>query len=330
VPGLPGYISLDGDLSVASLQALACFYRQDAAPRGFYIGREPVRTLPAVVGRGQWVFVDDGRTWVAVYPLRATDLGGSPPPRLLPGDRHVFLQVDNWRPAKPAHPDLVQLMHCRSGFLLALGDRTEYPDFAAFRQAMLDSQIDEQCQGNCDRVQWTAGKKTLRLGWDVYEDRYLERSVDAATQDPWPHFDGAEYVQGVCEVRRGRAVATTRSNPQKSLWLLALDASQTYVVYQPYPQQVMPLALETPLGRVSTLNFPFGKLVLRKLRAAQGETLHLEIDAEYPARAAMVAELEVQGAKGPLTAVINGRPAPWCARDQRGVWHVSPYAGDAQ
>jgi hypothetical protein len=330
VPGLPGFIALDGDLSLASLQALACFYREDAGPRGFYIGREPVRTLPAVVGHGQWVFVDDGRTWVAVYPLRATDLGGSGPPRLVQGDRHVFLQVDNWRPAKPAHPDLKPLMHCRSGFLLALGDRTEHHDFIAFRQAMLDSRIEEQCDGNFDRVQWTVGKKTLRLGWDVYEDRYLERSVDAATQDPWPHFTCAEYAQGMCEVRRGRAVATTRSNPQKSLWLLALDASQTYVVYQPYPGQVMPLALETPLGRVSTLNFPFGKLVLRKLRPADGETLRLEIDAEYPAQAATVAELEIQGAKGPVTAVINGQPALRCAKDERGVWHVSPFAEDAK
>jgi len=125
-------------------------------------------------------------------------------------------------------------------------------------------------------------------------------------------------------------VATTRSNPQKSLWLLALDASQTYVVYQPYPGQVMPLALETPLGRVSTLNFPFGKLVLRKLRPADGETLRLEIDAEYPAQAATVAELEIQGAKGPVTAVINGQPALRCAKDERGVWHVSPFAEDAK
>ena len=27
-------------------------------------------------------------------------------------------------------------------------------------------------------------RETLRLGWDVYEDRYLECSVDAATETP--------------------------------------------------------------------------------------------------------------------------------------------------
>ena len=124
-------------------------------------------------------------------------------------------------------------------------------------------------------------------------------------------------------------MATTRSNPQKSLWLLALDASQTYVVYQPHPQQVMPLALETPLGRVSTLNFPFGKAVLRKLRAADGETVHLEIDAEYPPQAAMAAELEILRA-GPGHG-RRQRPSPPRAvreKDERGAWHISPYADD--
>jgi hypothetical protein len=329
VPGLPGYVSLEGDLSVASLQALACFYREDAAPHGFFIDRAPVQALPAEVGRRQWLFVDDGRTWIGVYPLEATDLGGSQPPQLVQGDRHLFLQVDNWRPADPAHPDPAQLLHCRSGFLLALGDRTEYPDFATFQQTMLESKIDEHCVDNTDRVQWTAGQKTLRLGWDAYEDRYLERSVDGVTQDPWPKFDCSEYVQGVCEVRVGQATATTRSHPQESLWLLALDAAQTYVVYQPNPQQIMPLTLETALGRVSARNFPFGKLVFRKQHAAGNENVQLEIDAEYPTQPAFVAELEIHDVKGSLTATINGRPAPHCAKDAHGVWHVSIYADPA-
>jgi hypothetical protein len=219
------------------------------------------------------------------------------------------------------------LLHCRSGFLLAIGDRTDYATFDSFRRAMLDSKIEERCDGNADRVQWTAGAKTLRLGWDAYEDRYLERSVDGVTQDPWPSFRCEEYAQGMCEVRCGRATATTRSNPQKALWLLALDAVRTYVVFQPYPGQVMPLALETPVGRASALNFPFGKLVLRK--PVEKEPARLEIDAEYPAHPAFAAEVEVQGVQGPLTATINGQPAAVCRKDQRGVWHVSPEPGDA-
>lgn len=327
VPGGSRYVTLDGDLSVASLQALACFYRQDAGPRGFFIGRQPVRELPAVVGRKMWVFLDDGRTWAAVYPLEASDLGGSQPPRLVAGDRHVFLQVDNWRPPRPAHPDVAQLLNCRSGFLLALGDRTQYADFTAFREAILASQIAETCQGSADRVAWTMAGKTMRLGWDVYEDRYLERSVDGATQDPWPRFSSPEYAQGMCQVRRGDVVLATRTGPQLPLWLLALPARPAYVAYQPNPGEVIPLSLDTPLGRLSTIRFPFGKLVLsRQHLPHESETLHLEIDAEYPQTAAFVAELEVQGARQPVTATINGRPAAVCRKDERGLWHVSPYA----
>ena len=70
---VPQTRNLDRDLSVASLQALACFYREGASPRGFYIGRESVRELPAAVGR-QWVFVDDGETWVGVAALASAAL----------------------------------------------------------------------------------------------------------------------------------------------------------------------------------------------------------------------------------------------------------------
>jgi hypothetical protein len=187
---------------------------------------------------------------------------------------------------------------------------------------MLGSKIDQQRDGNAERVEWTARKTTLRLGWDVYEDRYLERSVNGMTQDPWPKFQGAEYAQHVCEVRVGAATATARANPQEPLWLLALDAAKTYVVYQPNPRQVVPLALETPLGRVSTRNFPFGKLVFRKRNAGKEEGVMLEIDAQYPAQPSFVEELEVQGARGVLTAIINGQPAPCLKKDTRGTWHV--------
>jgi hypothetical protein len=325
VPGLPGYVTLDGDLSVASLQALACFYREDASPRGFSIDREPVRDLPAVVGRGQWVFVDDGPTWIAVRPLTPTDLGGSRPARLVRGDRHVFLEVDNWRPAQPGHPDLDRLMHCRSGFLTAVGDRTDYADFEHFRQAILDSRVEERCEGNADRVQWTAGKQTMCLNWDVYEDRYLERSVDGATQDPWPRFSCAEYAQGLCVVRRGRAVATTSPSPKTPVWLLALDRTETYVVYQPDPGKAVPLVLDCPLGRVSAPSFPLGKLVFRRASPEKGDAVQLEIDAQYPAQPAYVTELEIRNVRGPLRATINGRPAAG-HRDDHGVWHVAPEA----
>jgi hypothetical protein len=326
VPGVPGYVSFDGDLAVTSLQALACFYREDISPHGFFIGDAPVRAFPATVAPGQWVFVDDGATWVAVRPLETTDLGGAQPPRLVAGDRHIFLQADNFRASQPAHPDIGQLLHCRSGFLMAVGDRTDYPDFAAFRAELGASRLSETCTGTTQRVEWSAGRQTLRLGWDAFEEQYLERSVNNTTQDPWPRFASAEYQQALSCARLGDATVTTRSYPQTPVWLLAARASQTYVVYQPNPDRLAPLTLETPLGRVAAHNFPFGKLVFGQAKTAGGQdALHLELDAEYPAVPLVDLTLEISGAKGPLTATINGQPAPVCAKDEHGLWRVSPY-----
>ncbi len=327
VPGVPGYVTFDGDLAVSSLQALACFYREDVSPRGFFIGDKPVGAFPTTVESGQWVFVDDGETWVAVRSLEATDLGGALPARLVAGDRHVFLQSDNCRSPQPTHPDIGKLRHCRSGFLMAVGDRTEYADFAAFRAEMAASKVSESCDGDEQRVEWSAGKKTLRLGWDVFEERYLERSVNGVTQDPWPRFASAEYQQALTCARLGDATVTTRSQPQTPVWLLADCVSQIYVVYQPNPDRLAPVTLETSLGRVTTGNFPFGKLVFGKSRAASGkESLRIDADAEYPATPVADMTLEITGANLPVTAIINGLPAPVCAKDDKGRWRVSPYA----
>jgi hypothetical protein len=87
------------------------------------------------------------------------------------------------------------------------------------------------------------------------------------------------------------------------------------------------LTLETPLGRLAASNLPFGKLVFGKSKAADGkESLRVEIDAEYPATPSADMTLEITGVKLPLTATINGRPAPVCAKDEKGRWRVSPYA----
>ncbi len=325
VPGVPATVSLDGDLAVTSLQALACFYREDLSPRGFFIGAEPVKSFPATVRQGQWVFVDDGETWIALRPLESTDLGGARPPQLVTGDRHVFLQVDNLYSAQPIHPDFGGLMRARNGFLLAVGDQTDYASFAAFREQIIASKITESFENAVQRVEWSAGGKTLRLGWDVFEEHYLERSVDGTSQDdPWPGFSSPEYKQAQGEAQLGEVKVTTGST--MPVWLLADRSAQTFVVYQPTPDSLAPLNLTTPLGRVAAADFPFGKIVFRALTNSSGiHWLRLDIDADYPVKP--LVDVTVETASGtPLTATINGEPAFVSQSNEKGRWHVSATA----
>ena len=326
VPGAPGFVTFEKEVEVTSMQALACFYREDPSPKGFTIGREPVAAFPAKVGRGQWVFVDDGETWAAVYALEATDLGGSQPPQLVAGKDHVFLQVDNWRPPTKTRPDPAKLMNCRSGFLIATGDRTEYPSFADFQEKILASKIAEECKGTVQTVVWTARDRTLKMAWDAYEERYNERSVAGATQDPWPRFACPEYKQSLGLARLEDCTAATFDLLPIPVWLLAARPSQTYVAWQPNPERVTPLTLDTPLGKVTTQNFPFGKLVLSKVAPQGGApSLRMEIDADYPSAPNVAMALEVEPADLPLSATVNGRPVA-VQKDEGGrCWRVVPF-----
>ena len=145
------------------------------------------------------------------------------------------------------------------------------------------------------------------------------------------------YVGDSGELHSHDALLKTTS--EETLWLLFCAPSQTYVAYQPHPHRRLPLELNSPIARIESEGFPFGKLVARK---TADEQLEIEINAGFrPFWSSVHWRAEVWKKLGThpgniliytdaeqVTAAINGDEMPVNSeiRNQRKVWVIDPYA----
>jgi hypothetical protein len=175
------------------------------------------------------------------------------------------------------------------------------------------------------------------MKWHSYEERYLLRRVDGHDHDTVHHLQSPEFAVGQSELRTHDA--RLKSRPGETVWLLSAAPSRTYVAYQPQPHLQLPIALETPIAKVTAERFPFGKLAAT--RAPDG-TLELNIDAGFRPfwsgahwRAKIWQELGTHPseicviADAPkIAATINGDELPVLrkVRDGQAVWVLDPYA----
>ena len=123
----------------------------------------------------------------------------------------------------------------------------------------------------------------------------------------------------------------------RQLWLLPR-------VNERYPRQVktigqLPLELDSPIARIESKRFPFGKLVVRKIK---DEQLEIEIDAVFRPFLSSVrwraevwkklrtlpSNILIYTNANQVTATINGDEMPIKSEIRNGhkVWAIDPYA----
>jgi len=161
----------------------------------------------------------------------------------------------------------------------------------------------------------------IACGWDAFRYRMKDNI----------------YRSNIGELRTHDATLKTTSD--ETLWLLSCAPSQTYIAYQPHPHRQLPLELDSPIARIESKRFPFGKLVATKTRDTQ---LKIEIDAGFRPFWSSVhwrAEVWKKLSTHPgniliytdaeqVTATINGDEMPVNSkiRNRRKVWVIDPYA----
>ena len=225
----------------------------------------------------------------------------------------------------------------RSGFVVEIGDAAEYGSFERFRDLMLKANVNESAEGFIRHIQYQRPGRWLEMKWHCYEENYLLRRVDGKDQPALRHLQSPEFAVGPTELRTHDA--SLKTEPGETVWLLSTAPSRTYVAYQPQPHIHVPLSLETPIARVESERFPFGKLVARQ---APDGTLVLEIDAAFRPfwssahwRARIWQDLgthssaiRIRTDAPKVTATINGDELPVLreSRDGLAVWVLDPYA----
>lgn len=306
---------------------------------GLYVNREPIAKLPRELQPGDWWFIEDGEVYAAVRPLEATRLRGGRTV-LEARTRHVVLYQDNVAAADITGISDEAWVQARSGFVVEMGDRQEYGSFEKFREIMLSAKVADRAEGFERHVTYERADRRLEMQWNSYTEAYTTRRIDGQ-DDPWVRFvrspEFSTGDEGHLEVRD----ATLQTTPGKPAWLLSAPGADTWVAYQPEPEQNLPLTLRCPAGTFRCERFPFGKLVVK--RTADG-AVTIDVDAEYrpyfgPAERAVVlqakrqlpAVIEVESTAPAIKASINGLRVPVASPAGKGaaIRIINPYADPA-
>lgn len=312
-------------------------FRWEPGLEGLFVNRRPIERLPVELAPGDWWFVHDGDTYAGIRPLAATHLRGPCKTTLEERTRQIVLYQDNFVGESPDGIADERWVQARSGFVVEMGDAAEYGSFERFRDTMLQATVEESAEGFVRHVLYRRPGRELELKWHCYDETYLLRRIDGKDHETVRFLTSPEFAVGDGEVRTHDARLATA--PGAPAWLLSAAPSRTYAAYQPQPHVHAPLALETPIGRIDSRRFPFGKL--SATRAADG-TVALAIDADFRPfwsgarwRAKIwqdigthPSEILVRTDAPGVTASINGDefPVARAERDGRPVWVLDPYA----
>ncbi|MFM7412812.1 MAG: hypothetical protein ACKO6E_06335 [Planctomycetota bacterium] len=329
VPTVPG--------TLHRASAAMFLFRWQPGLEGLFVNRRPVANLPQELAPGDWWFIHDGDTYAGVRPLAATHLRGPCTTRIEERTRQIVLYQDTYSGDSIDGISDERWVQARSGFVVELGDAAEYGSFDRFRDTMLAATVEESAEGFVRHIRYRRSGRELEMKWHCYEETYPLRKVDGREVEPVRFLRAPEFAVGQGELRTHDAHLTTA--PAAPAWLLSAAASQTYVAYQPQPHVLVPLALETPLARIDSRRFPFGKLVASR---AEDGSLRVDLDADVRPfwssahwRAKIwqdigthPSDILIQTAARRVTATINGDEFPVTCEDRDGsaVWVLDPYA----
>jgi len=312
-------------------------FRWEPGLEGLFINDKPVTNLPVELESGDWWFIHDGNTFAGIRPLKATQLGGICTTTLEQRTRQIALYQDNFNgDSIEGIPDEAWVK-ARSGFIVEIGDAEEYGSFEQFRSIMLKGHVQEEVDGFIRHIQYQRPGRQLELKWHCYNENYLIRKVNGMDQENTLYLQSPEFAVGKGTLETHNA--ELQSIPDKTMWLLSAEPSQTYVAYQPNPHEQLPIQLKTPIANIETERFPFGKLVASQV---SDKALHLELDAGFRPfwsnvrwRAQIWQELGthpsdiwIDSDAREVTASINGDDMPVIQTERHGkkVWMLDPYA----
>jgi len=307
-----------------SLQATLGFYNFQQTPTWeIFIDGQRVTTLPARATAKQRITIHDGVTYVGITPIPATDLGRdaeieisrdgieSIPTALY--IRNYMLKRDT--PLDPAKTDWARIDRAYAGFVIEMGDSTEYPNFAAFQQHIATSSLETRFEAgaNVAHLKYTGGQNVLEAGiCTTYNGGPLTQLFPyRRANGAWPYLpagtdrDSTLAQQGHAG-RLEKAGAVLRCEPGRMAYLQTEPRSGTFVGFNPLPDPTH-WTLSLPGGvRVEA----DGLLGMTRVEV-QPTSNRLTVDyavKEEQMSADMATALLVFGLRGTPALTLNGKP----------------------
>lgn len=224
-----------------------------------------LRSTPRRLYPHDAVLIADGDVYIAIRPLEPSNLGDEAPILLSERNGELVLSIYNyyqgeaksfWEYASLSGPFYRQ--NIRAGFIVEVGDRAEYGDFAAFRQHILRSAIDDRLNGAVRTVRYASGADLLELSVDLHANRLLERRINGEVYHP-PILASEVAVQsGSGAIAVGAAHLTCGAVPA---WVVADDEGGRWAAANPTDNETH-WRFVTPEATVESAAFGFGRVAI--------------------------------------------------------------------
>ena len=282
-----------------------------------WVNNERIEHLPRELRPLDALQLADGDTFIALRPLAPSNLGRVAPIVVQERDGELVLSIYNYYQGEAkrfweyATGGPFYHGNIRAGFVIEVGDRAQFGDFAAFRAHIARGHVAENTDRNVRNVRYASGGDLLEIGVDLYANRLVERRVNGAIYQAAMLRSPTAVQSTAGELHAGGAKLHTNPAP---VWLLADDDHDCWVAAKP-SDEPGPWRFETPAGSVTCAAFGFGKVIWRGRERVTIEVLS----------AGQVAPIRIQAGAAPLRVVWNGEDVSVeCVFDRRAGEHVLP------
>lgn len=282
-----------------------------------WVNNERIEQLPRELQPLDALLLADGDTFVALRSLAPSNLGRAAPIVVQERGGELVLSIYNYFQGEAkrfweyAMGGPFYKGNIRAGFVIEVGDRAEFGDFAAFRAHIARGHVADRMDRNVRNVSYASGGDLLEIGVDLYANRLVERCVNGAIYQAAILSSPTAVQSSVGELHAGGAKLHTSPAP---VWLLANDDRDCWVAAKPSDEPT-PWRFETPAGSVTCAAFGFGNVVWRGRERVTIEVLST----------GQFAPIRIQAGAASLRVVWNGQDVTVeCVFDRRARGHVLP------
>ena len=301
-----------------------------------YIDGKPMgNQLPVKAKQSSRITIQDGVTYVGIIPIPATDLGRSEEILITDGGKPVDLQgggkaaptlvINSYNYYQPAKPfdmktaDWTAVDRAYGGFVIEMGDATEYASFADFQRYIAAAKLSlrwDSTAGVLNAV-YKSGKDTIEAGFRPEYDGGWDKNVPSEQCFPyrrangqWPYLpegidrDSNYSIQGTAGTLTKNG-ASLQHQPGLMAYLLTEPVSGNYLFSNPLPDPQF-LDMTAPGGLHLTAD---GRLGLAQVLVNPKDNT---IDVHYAVKPGQVGEdmataLYVTGGKSAPAVKVNDR-----------------------
>lgn len=278
------------------------------SPEGdVWVADRRVGTWPARIEPEQRVVISFGDVYLALIPLKQTDMGSDAPIELNLVDGILSLDIYNYQgPAKTfweyrSHSGAFFKGNVRNAFAIEVADHDDFTNIDAFRTHIASASVTDATDAERHRkIEYTSDGGSVAFTYSLWDMALLERQHDGAVYAPpaarasATGGSGPQFAQTtVPSVQLGRA--TLRSSTARQ-WFIADDDARRYVAINSSDSETR-ISLTTPDTEIACDTFPLGRIDLDEAAGIAS------IDAT-------VSPGEIRATPATIRLIINGIESP--------------------